>query len=108
MKKLALLLAVLTVLGLAGSAAAQTDKDRLVQFYTAYLGLVSSSDYVATSRDTETWEAKFDAVAKAAGYEDAAAAAAAGEEMSASDSEIASLRQAVAEKILQQYKPYKE
>jgi hypothetical protein len=108
MKKIATLLAVLAVLSLAGTASALTDKEKLVQFYESYLALVSSADYVATSRDTETWEAKFDTIAKEAGFEDAAAAAAAGEAMSASDSDIASLRQAVAEKIVQQYKPYME
>lgn len=108
MKKFAPLLVALAILALAGPAAAQSEKDRLVQFYTAYLGLVSSSDYVATSRDTETWDSKFDAIAKEAGFEDAAAAAAAGEKMSASDTDVASLRQSVAEKIVQQYKPYLE
>jgi hypothetical protein len=109
MKKIACLLAILASLSLAGSALAQTDTEKLVQFYNAYLALVSSSDYVSTSRDQpDVWDAKFDAIAKDAGFEDAAAAAAAGAEMSASDTTIASLRQDVAAKILQQYKPYLE
>lgn len=108
MKRFAPILAALLILGLAAPAFAQTEKDRLVRFYNAYLGLVSSSDYVATSRDTAVWEHKFDAIAKEAGFEDAAAASAAGETASASDADIASLRQAVAAKIVQQYKPYQE
>jgi hypothetical protein len=109
MKKLFLLLATCATLCLAGSALAQTvDKAKLVQFYQNYLALVSSGDYVTTSRDDpEGWDTKFDNIAKDAGFEDAAAAVAAGDTMS-SDPDIATLRKAVSDKILQQYKPYQE
>ena len=111
MKKIACVLALLAglSLSLAGPALAQSQKDRLVQFYNAYLALVSSSDYVSTSRDEpEVWEAKFDAIAKQAGFDDAAAAMAAGADLSATDSDVASLRQAVTTEINQQYKPFQE
>jgi hypothetical protein len=101
--------ALLLVLALATPAAPQTNKAALVRFYQDYLTLVSSSDYVTTSRDQpEVWDERFDGIAKNAGFIDAADAMAAGEAMAATDSDIASLRQAVAGKILQEYKPYQE
>ncbi|WP_428566471.1 MAG: hypothetical protein ACP59X_06315 [Solidesulfovibrio sp. DCME] len=104
---LAALAALAAWLLLAGPAVAAT-KANVVTFYQSYLELVSASDYVTVSRDQpEAWDAKFDAAAKAAGFEDAAAALAAGEEF-ASDSDVAALRQSVSDKILQQYKPYRE
>ena len=70
--------------------------------------MVSASDYVEVSRDTpETWDAQFDAAAQAAGFEDSAAALAAGEAL-ATDSDVAALRQSVADTINRQYKPYRE
>lgn len=96
-------------LGLSSPAMAQTNKAALVQFYQDYLALVSSNDYVTTSRDQpEVWDERFDGIAKNAGFTDAADAMAAGEALAATDSDIASLRQAVAGKILQEYKPYQE
>jgi len=107
MKTRILLLTAWTVLTLSGLALA-TDKSSLVQFYQNYLSLVSASDYVTTSRDSpEVWGEKFDGIARDAGFEDAAAALAAGEGLSA-DSDIAALRQAVANEIIQQYQPYRE
>lgn len=97
------------VLCLTAPALAQTNKAALVQFYEDYLSLVSSSDYVTTSRDApEVWDERFDGIAKKAGFADAAEAMAAGEALAATDSDIANLRQAVAGKILQEYKPYQE
>lgn len=105
----ALLLAVCLTLSLALPVPAQTNKAALVQFYQAYMTLVSASDYVTVSRDQpETWDQRFDAIAQSAGFANAADAVAAGEELAASDTEIADLRLAVANKILQQYAPYKE
>lgn len=93
---------------LAGPAFAAASKANVVAFYQSYLDLVSASDYVTLSRDQpESWDAKFDAAARSAGFEDAAAALAAGEEYAA-DSDVSALRQAVTDKILQQYKPYRE
>ncbi len=107
MKKTLPAIAILAALALAAPGQAAT-RDSLVRFYKDYLTLVSASDYVTVSRDEpETWDSRFDAIARNAGFEDSAAAIAAGEAMGA-DSEIAGLRQAVAEKILQQYKPYRE
>lgn len=100
------LAALLTFPVLPGFAA--STKDNLVTFYQEYLALVSASDYVTLSRDEpEAFDAKFDAIAKKAGFEDSAAALTAAESMS-SDSDITTLRQAVADKILQQYKPFRE
>ena len=65
--------ALLLTLALAGPAAPQTNKAALVQFYQDYLTLVSSSDYVTTSRDQpEVWDERFDGIAKNAGFTDAA------------------------------------
>lgn len=108
MRKLAPLLVLLAVLGLTGPASALTTKEQLVQFYQNYLALVSADDYVSSSRNTDVWEAKCNAIARQAGFEDAAAAKAAGDTLSASDSDINALRQAVAAKIDQQYQPYME
>ncbi|MFU2207599.1 hypothetical protein [Solidesulfovibrio sp. C21] len=108
MKKISIALAAAIVLTLAGLAPAATTKASVVDFYNAYLALVSSSDYVSLSRDTpEAFDAKFDSLARDAGFEDAAAALAAGEDYAA-DAEVAALRKAVADKILEQYAPYKE
>lgn len=108
MKKLCLALTVATVLSLAHVCLAAGTKGDIVNFYNAYLSLVSAGNYVTLSRDTpDAWDAKFDAIARDAGFEDAAEALAAGEAYAA-DSDVAALRQAVADKILQQYKPYKE
>ena len=108
MKKHTLLLAACAVLLVAGLVQAQTAKDNLIQFYQNYLSLVSAGNYVTLSRDEpDAWQTAFDGIAKNAGFEDAAAALAAGEAMSA-DSDIASLRQAVADRIVQQYQPYRE
>jgi len=107
MKTRILLLCTCLLLGL-GSLALATDKTNVLQFYQRYLVLVSASDYVTLSRDQpETWEQTFDGIAKQAGFEDAAAALAAGDGLAA-DSDIAALRQAVADKIVQQYQPYRE
>lgn len=96
------------LLGMPCPGLAGTAKENVVKFYQDYLTLVSASDYVPTSRDRpEEWEGRFNAIAKSAGFEDAAAALAASDAMGA-DSEIAALRQAVADKILLQYKPYRE
>lgn len=93
---------------LAGPAFAAASKANVVAFYQSYLDLVSASDYVTLSRDQpKTWDAKFDAAAQNAGFEDAAAALAAGDAYAA-DSDVAALRKAVADKILEQYKPYQE
>jgi hypothetical protein len=110
MKKCLLVIAVcLALIGLSAPLGAQTSKTALVQFYQNYLALVSSNDYITTSRDQpEVWDDRFDAIAKDAGFTDAADAMAAGETMAATDSDIASLRQQVAGKILQEYKPYQE
>lgn len=87
--------------------ALAADQGNVLQFYQSYLVLVSANDFVTLSRDEpEVWEAKFDGIAKDAGFEDAAAALAAGEDMS--DGAVAALRQAVAQKIVQQYEPYRE
>jgi|GEM_PF-1760511 len=92
----------------AAPAPAGTAKENVVKFYQEYLALVSAGDYVAVSRDQpETWDAGFDAAAREAGFEDAAAALAGAEPLGA-DSDVAALRQAVADKILLQYKPYRE
>jgi hypothetical protein len=108
MKKISWAAACLVLLLLAGTAQAATTKDNLVKFYQSYLTLVSASDYVATSRDQpDVWDAKFDAAARDAGFESAADALAASETM-ANDSDIAGLRQAVTDKILLQYRPYRE
>jgi len=108
MKKYCFLFALAVTLSLAAVASATT-KDNLVKFYQDYLALVSASDYVTVSRDQpETWESRFDTIAKNVGFEDAAAATSAGETAAGSDSDIAALRQSVADKILQQYKPYRE
>ncbi|EFL50247.1 conserved hypothetical protein [Solidesulfovibrio fructosivorans JJ]] len=108
MKKISIALAAALVLTLAGLAPAATTKANIVAFYNAYLALVSASDYVPLSRDTpEAYDAKFDAIARDAGFEDAAAALAASEDY-ADDAEVAALRKAVADKILEQYRPYKE
>ena len=88
--------------------AQATDKTNVVAFYQAYLELVSASDFVTSSRDDpDGFGERFDAVAKQAGFEDAAAALAAGDALK-TDSDVASLRQAVADKIVQQYQPYRE
>jgi hypothetical protein len=109
MKRLSIACLAALLLGLAAPATAQTNNAALVQFYQDYLALVSSSDYVTTSRDApEVWDEHFDSIARNAGFTDAADAMAAGEAMAATDSDIASLRQAVAGKILQEYKPYQE
>jgi len=102
-----LLTAAALLLTLAVTAQA-TDKTSVVAFYQSYLTLVSANDFVTTSRDDPTgWEERFDAIAQQAGFEDSAAALAAGEAMGA-DSDVANLRQAVADKIVQQYQPYRE
>lgn len=89
------------------SGAAAT-KDNVVKFYQSYLALVSSGDFVTLSRDQpEAYDAKFDAIAKEAGFEDSAAALAAAETY-AGDNDVAALKQAVNDKILLQYKPYRE
>ncbi|EHJ49303.1 hypothetical protein DFW101_3304 [Solidesulfovibrio carbinoliphilus subsp. oakridgensis] len=108
MKKIRLAPVCLVLLLWAGTAGAATTKDNLVKFYQSYLALVSAGDYVATSRDQpDVWDAKFDAAARDAGFENAADALAASETM-ASDSDIAALRQTVTDKILLQYRPYRE
>ncbi|MFP5257781.1 MAG: hypothetical protein ACLGQH_02040 [Acidobacteriota bacterium] len=87
---------------------AAATKDSVVKFYQSYLALVSSGDFVTLSRDQpEAYDAKFDAIAKDAGFEDSAAALAAAETYGG-DNDVASLKQAVNEKILLQYKPYRE
>ena len=92
----------------APTGAFAAGKPEVVAFYQAYMGMVSASDYVPLSRDQpKTWDAKFDAAAQNAGFEDAAAALAAGDAYAA-DSDVAALRKAVADKILEQYKPYQE
>ncbi|MHC1789948.1 hypothetical protein [Solidesulfovibrio sp.] len=102
----AIVLAALLVL--AAQPGAAGTKENLVAFYEGYLALVSASDYVTLSRDDpEEFDAKFDAIAQKAGFEDSAAALTAAESL-ASDSEITALRQSVADKILQQYKPFRE
>lgn len=100
---------ILTVLTLAAALpAAAASKDDMVKFYQGYLELVSANNFVALSRDTpEAYDAKFDEVAKAAGFENSADALAAAEAY-ASDSQVASLKLAVADMILQQYRPYRE
>ena len=100
---------ILTVLALAAALPAHAaSKDDVVKFYQGYLELVSASNFVTLSRDTpEAYDAKFDEVGKAAGFENSADALAAAEAY-ASDSQVASLKQAVADMILQQYRPYRE
>lgn len=108
MKKRCLAVALAALLGLVGLAQAGTTKENLVKFYQDYLTLVSASDYVSVSRDhPDTWDAKFNAIAKDAGFEDSADALTASESMSG-DSDIAAMRKAVTDKILLQYKPYRE
>jgi hypothetical protein len=98
----------LALVALAAPAAQAASKADVVSFYQKYLDLVSASDYVSLSRDApEAWDAKFDAAARSAGFEDAAAALAAGEEYAA-DSDVAALRQSVTDTINKQYKPYRE
>jgi hypothetical protein len=100
---------ILTVLALAVALPANAaSKDAVVKFYQGYLELVSASNFVPLSRDTpEAYDAKFDEVAKAAGFESSADALAAAEAYAA-DSQVAALKQSVADMILQQYKPYRE
>ena len=100
---------ILTVLALAAALPADAaSKDDVVKFYQGYLELVSASNFVPLSRDTpEAFDAAFDEVAKAAGFENSADALAAAESY-ASDSQVASLKQSVADMILQQYRPYRE
>ena len=108
MKKSCIALAVAIVLSLPVPCPAAATKASVVSFYNAYLALVSASDFVTLSRDQpEAYDAKFDAIAKEAGFEDAAAALAAAESFAA-DSDIAALKLAVNDKILLQYKPYRE
>ncbi len=100
--------ATLALTLLLPGAAEAAGKAEVVAFYQAYLSMVSASDYVALSRDQpDAWDAKFDAAAKNAGFEDSAAALAAGDAYAA-DAEVAALRQSVADKILEQYRPYRE
>jgi hypothetical protein len=107
MKTRILLMTAWTFLTLTTFALA-ADKTNVVKFYQSYLTLVSASDYVSTSRDDpDGWQQKFDGIAQNVGFEDAADAMAAGEAMGA-DSDVATLRQAVADKIVQQYQPYRE
>ena len=100
---------VLIVLALASALpAAAASKDNVVKFYQGYLELVSAGNFVELSRDTpEAYDAKFDEVAKAAGFESSADALAAAEAYAA-DSQVAALKQSVADMILQQYRPYRE
>ena len=101
--------AVLAVLVLACALPADAaSKDDVVKFYQGYLELVSASNFVSLSRDTpEAYDTKFDDVAKAAGFDSSADALAAAEPYAA-DSQVAALKQSVADMILQQYKPYRE
>ena len=101
--------ALIALLSLACALpAGAASKDSVVQFYQGYLELVSSSNFVSLSRDTpEAYDAKFDEVAKAAGFESSADALAAAESYAA-DSQVAALKQSVADMILQQYRPFRE
>ncbi|QAZ66636.1 hypothetical protein [Solidesulfovibrio carbinolicus] len=100
---------ILTVLALAAALPAHAaSKDDVVKFYQGYLELVSASNFVTLSRDTpEAYDAKFDEVAKSAGFENSADALAVAEAYAA-DSQVAALKQSVADMILQQYRPYRE
>lgn len=101
-------IALAALLLCSATPGAAATKDNLVKFYQEYLTLVSASDYVTLSRDNpEAFDAKFDAIAKSAGFEDAADALAAAESHG-NDNDIAALKQSVNDKILQQYKPYRE
>ena len=101
-------IALAALLLLAAQASAAATKDSVVKFYQSYLTLVSASDFVTLSRDQpEAYDAKFDAIAKEAGFEDAAAALTAAESY-AEDSDVAALKLAVNDKILLQYKPFRE
>ena len=102
----AIALAALLLFG--SQAGAATVKDNVVKFYQDYLTLVSASDYVTLSRDDpDAFDAKFNAIAKTAGFEDSAAALTAAESL-AEDSDVAALKQSVTDKIMQQYKPFRE
>lgn len=100
---------ILTVLALTAALPAHAaSKDDVVKFYQGYLELVSASNFVTLSRDTpEAYDAKFDEVGKAAGFENSADALAAADAYAA-DSQVAALKQSVADMILQQYRPYRE
>jgi|APHig6443717817_1056837.scaffolds.fasta_scaffold651935_1 hypothetical protein len=101
-------LALAALLLFASLAGAAPTKDTVVKFYQGYLALVSASDYVTLSRDEpQAFDAKFNAIAKDAGFEDSAAALTAAESM-AEDKDVAALKQSVADTILQQYKPFQE
>lgn len=101
-------IALAALLLITAQAGAATTKDNVVKFYQDYLTLVSASDYVTLSRDDpEAFDAKFNAIAKDAGFEDSAAALAAAESLGG-DSDITALKQSVTDKILQQYKPFRE
>jgi len=100
--------ALAALLLIAAQTGAAATKDSVVKFYQNYLALVSASDFVTLSRDQPAaYDDKFDAVAKDAGFEDSAAALAAAETY-AGDSDVAALKQSVNDKILLQYKPYRE
>ena len=102
----AIVLAVLVALSALPAAGA--GKDSVVNFYKGYFALVSAAGFVELSRDTpEAFDAKFDAVARDAGFENSADALSVAEAFAA-DSEVAALKQSVADMILQQYKPYRE
>ena len=108
MKNRVATIALAALLLLAAQASAAATKDSVVKFYQSYLTLVSASDFVTLSRDQpEAYDAKFDAIAKEAGFEDAAAALTAAESY-AEDSDVAALMLAVNDKILLQYKPFRE
>lgn len=104
------LLAALLILSptLCPAGQAASERANVVAFYTSYLEMVRAPDFVRLSRDDKgAWEAKCDAAARKAGFEDAAAARAAGENM-ADDPEVAALRQSVDDTIARQYRPYRD
>ena len=108
MKNRVATIALAALLLLAVQVSAAATKDSVIKFYQSYLTLVSASDFVTLSRDQpEAYDTKFDAIAKDAGFEDAAAALTAADSF-AGDSDVAALKLTVNDKILLQYKPYRE